>query len=342
MQNSTNDDLLKLMQINDTLRVKTKNNTSVEKLPYWMMFFVWLGYYLKSTETDKENRSCFILIPDKSYVSLLMALGAEICSAQFFSPKIDGNNIDNIEIGTTLYFYDQEHRQRNGKFKTKEHILKLIEVKSAEEEFAGFKEKVFHLSGDTFQYYATKSRLNTLTITRLPLTSKSKNTLSSNGKIFGSLIDSYDDQWLLSEEAVCVIVGDGKALQENGSSISLASENSQIKPITLVDFLGLEGRVGKNQTKVGLIKPRSETLHEIESALLFLDGPYAFRFYVDCQIQTKANTVISVIENSEYNEDIKEKIARWDSYPTLTTNSNDTIQLPPGVQAAIFSVKTSD
>jgi len=156
MQNSTNDDLLKLMQINDTLRVKTKNNTSVEKLPYWMMFFVWLGYYLKSTETDKENRSCFILIPDRSYVSLLMALGAEICSAQFFSPKIDGNNIDNIEIGTTLYFYDQEHRQRNGKFKTKEHILKLIEVKSAEEEFAGFKEKVFHLSGDTFQYYATK------------------------------------------------------------------------------------------------------------------------------------------------------------------------------------------
>jgi hypothetical protein len=308
-------------------------NFSSSGLPYWAAFYVWLGWYLRKTEVANGGRRiCFILVPNKRLVSLLLAFGAQIAGAQKFVEGMDWDAFKNLEFGSNVYLYIKKTSNKSG---TKQ-ILNTVGEKffMNDQEFIRLSE----VKNPSNTRAISRDHLETYTITYVPATRKTIQAMGKNSTFFQKLLNEYDQQWLLANGFDSVIVGELESIKNEASELFLRVKGGVDKPIPLLQLLGLDSADGASHKKTGFLKIRANEFDDVTTKLCILDGVLSYKAYEESQDVTGATTMVSIIESSRINDQIDDAVATWKSHARqLGEHGELSVELPLGVECSIFS-----
>lgn len=325
--------------IQEVIGLKTFFNIAVDvtsqsiEMPYWGSFYIWLGWYLHRNQVDNGRKACFLLVPNKKYVSLLVSFGAQIAGAQKFTQGMDWDAFKNLEIGSNVYLYVKKDSNKSG---TKQ-ILSFVSDKlfMGDQEFVRLNE----VKNPTNTRSISRDHLETYTITNVPATRKTIQAMGKNSNFFQKILNEYDQQWLLANGFDSVIVGEMESLKNEASELHLSARGQSEKPISLLQLLGLDSSGDSTHRKTGFLKVRTSEFEEVASKLCILDGVLTYKAYEESQEATGATTMLSIIESSRMNDQIEDAVSAWKSHAKkLGEHEGDSVMLPPGVECSIFSI----
>lgn len=325
------DQLTNMLGINHWLKVSShdspENSTEV---PYWFLFLVALGWYLRKYNSQSKNNVCFLSLPNRTYAASLIAFGAEIAGSQIFTEGIDWDYLKNLEPGTEVYLYDKKSKKPvqipcvvQEKYQINETLMVPLVYKND-------KNKTTHA--------ISINHIDQYTITAIPITDKTRIALNKNGKFLNSLLQKFDYRWMVTSSIDSVIAGDAETVKREAASILLSYLGSE-SSIKLSSLIGLESEAGASHSKTGIIKPRSSQMQEIKSPICILNGPIAIKAYAECKAVTEASSLVFVADHSESSEDYQRLLSMWgkDSQFGLSNSLEVLIELPNSVECTIFS-----
>jgi hypothetical protein len=332
MKINSNHTIQEAIGLKTFFNISLNTNHSVVKIPYWASFYIWLGWYLRSNELVGGRRACFLLVPNKKFVSLLISFGAQIAGAQKFTQSLDWDAFKNLEIGSNVYLYTKKSSNKSG---TKQ-ILNTVTDKFfiGDQEFVSLNE----VKNPTNIRSISRDHLETYTITNVPATRKTIQAMGKNSNFFQKIVNEYDKQWLLANGFDSVIVGELEVLKKDAEELNIQINGQSEKAISLLQLLGLDSSDSSSHKKTGFLKIRTNEFEEVTCKLCILDGVVAYKAYEESQEATGATTMILVIESSRMDDQIYDAVNAWKSHAMqLDENDDLSVELPAGVECSIFS-----
>jgi hypothetical protein len=325
--------------IKDSMRLKSffeLSNSSFSlpiEIPHWAAFYIWLGWYLRRNEMNVNTRRvCFVLVPNKKFVSLLIAFGAQIAGAQKFVEGMDWDTFKNLENGSNIYIYDKNSNNKSGTKRTLYSVGgKFIENG---QEFVSLKD-----IKKSYTRAISCEHLDTYNITYVPATRKTMQALGKNSIFFKKILNEYDQQWLLVKGFDSVIVGELESLKTEASEFFLRVKGERDLPVPLLQILGIDSSDESSHKKTGFLKIRTNEFEDLPSKLCILDGVVSYKAYEESQDATGATTMVSIIESSRINDQMYDAVSTWKSHAGNSVEYGElSVGLPSGVECSIFSI----
>ncbi len=321
--------LLSVIGLNTKIIVRDDcHNTS---LPQWAAFFLWAGWWARRN-INKESRIVLVIVtPTRATSAAFSCLGALIASAQSYENVLSWSGLVNLPVGTEVFFRngrDSLQGTVKGSYKTNGQDLIKISVDSKKRRY-----KSSSISLDIGRFREYTFSLNP------PMKKKQLEVCKGTAKYFSDMIDGFDKDWFLSQDAECFLVTNKSRFRTEVENLFLGGTPNNFHGFP--DLLCLSEDQTDTHHKTILTSPRSGIDQSDRYPLAVIDGLDALSMIE----HIRSRNALILLDRTEFLEDARDRVLRLSSGHSggpIPDSSQVLGLIPIGIEMAVFTTLSSD
>ncbi len=274
--------------------------------PAWLDWLVWLGQWMRAQAALAGRRVAVVRMPSRRLGAAFTAAGAVFASARLHDDALDWEGLRGLTPGTKIYWRELASGRS---------IRRSGSVVGLRQIYGGDCMEVLvdtqNRSQQSTRFFAKAAALS-YGITLGAVSAQADERLASAERAIRAVVPDAAQGWLRSPGIECTIITERSSFLSDLDDLAIRTGVGV--EASFSDLLAIADSGGRSHGKTRLVPARSDGVLDESGSVTILDGASAAGRIGD----TTARSVVVLLEQSEYDEEVEQLIQTYLGYAVQT------------------------